>query len=82
MLYGIAIYHPFAYGQGDIILLNNVSFRTELLGGGNMDSSPLPNSNRKNSNNIAGTIVATLWPLVPKRRFKRGNEGRNLEVNG
>jgi len=45
-----------------------------------MDSGPLPNSYRKKSNNISGTIIATLWPLVPKRRHK--NEGSYPRVNG
>lgn len=44
-----------------------------------MDSGPLPNSNRKKSNNKSGTIIAAFWPLVPRRRLK--NAGNHYEVN-
>jgi len=44
-----------------------------------MDSGPLPNSNRKKSNNKSGTIVATNWPSVLRRRLKYA--GNHYEVN-
>lgn len=44
-----------------------------------MDSGPLPNSYRKKSNNKSGTIVATNWPSVLRRRLKYA--GNHYEVN-
>jgi len=63
---------PFARGQRDFYL-------DEFLEVVNMDSGPLPNSYQKKSNNKSGTIVATFWPSVPRRRLKYA--GNHYEAN-
>lgn len=71
-IYCCAIIIPLRAGRG---ILNLYAFLEVVY----MDSGPLPNSNRKKSNNNSGTIVATFWPSVLRRRLK--NAGNHYEVD-